>query len=177
VAWNPEFRGLPHLLLKIAWYVNEPLLKFIWAGGYWIIPAGAGAIVIAYVITRRRADAVPTGVWLALGSLLWCLAMAQVVGGNFARLMIGGEIAALGLMIVFLGGAVILLAARSRLAWTLAGLVAAVHLPILHVSGPHYLYWPAALWGALNATLAALAYDQWLALRATASKQSTRQEE
>jgi hypothetical protein len=28
-----------------------------------------------------------------------------------------------------------------------------VHLPILHVFGPHYYYWPVAWWSMLNATL------------------------
>ncbi len=175
VAWNPRFRGLSQLLLKIVWYLNEPLFKFIGGGGYWVIPAAVTIIGIAYLIGRRRLDATSTAVWTITGSLLAALLSAQLVGGNFGRLIVVEELAGLGLTILFVGGAIVAFAARSRLAWMLAGLVVAVHLPILHVSGPHYLYWPAAFWGVLNAVLLVLAYDQWRAVRGVPPKKSLAQ--
>ena len=57
-----------------------------------------------------------------------------------------------------------------------AAVLAAVHLPILHISGPHCLYWPAAFWGALNASLMALGCEQARALRAAAWQQTTEEE-
>ncbi len=168
VAWNPEFRGLGHVLLKIAWYLDEPLLRYVGAGSYWIVPAGLGVVAIAYLAARYCRDVISEVVWTVLGASVWCLFVGQVVAGNFAQATIPEQMAAVGLMILLAGGAVVLIGSRSPLAWTLTGLVVAVHLPILHVSGPHYLYWPAALWGALNAVLLAVAYDQWRDLRAAA---------
>ena len=46
----------------------------------------------------------------------------------------------------------------------LAGMVLAVHLPVLHLKGPHYLYWPAAFWSLLSAALLGEAWRQWRAL-------------
>ncbi len=177
MAWNPQFRGLGHLLLKIAWYLDEPLLRYIGAGYYWIVPAGVGVIAIIYLVARYCRDVVSSMIWTILGVVLWCLLRAQLVGGNFALTVIADQAAGVGLMILLCGGAVVLFRSHSPLAWSLAGLVAAVHLPILHVSGPHYLYWPAAFWGALNAVLAAGAYDQWCALRATLPTELAKEEE
>ena len=47
------------------------------------------------------------------------------------------------------------------MAWMLAVMLLVVHLPILHLQGPHYLYWPAAFWGMLDAVLVWQAARQW----------------
>jgi hypothetical protein len=36
-----------------------------------------------------------------------------------------------------------------------------VHLPLLWMWGPHYFYWPAALWALFNAGLWQYALDRW----------------
>ena len=78
MAWNPEFRGLRHLLLKVPWYVSEPLFRLVCAKIYWVIVAAVGIVLIAYVIARLRLDALWTAVWLTIGSSVWCLLSAEV---------------------------------------------------------------------------------------------------
>ena len=50
-------------------------------------------------------------------------------------------------------GLAVLAHVRGGVVWPLLALVVAVHIPILHVQGPHYMYWPAAFWGLFNASL------------------------
>ena len=58
-------------------------------------------------------------------------------------------------------GVVVLAHVRTGPAWMLLGSVVAIHLPILHVWGPHYFYWPAAFWALLNASLLLYVWQRW----------------
>lgn len=121
------------------------------------MPAALGLLALAYFIRRYEVSLI----WLLLGGLIWCLLMGQLVNGNFAYLAVPMQAVYLGLALVFLGGLLVLIRSRSALAWTLLGMLVIVHLPILHLKGPHYLYWPAAFWGMLDAYLLWCAGRQW----------------
>jgi hypothetical protein len=148
-AMEPEFRDTEWVLLKAARYASQPLTACAGAGAYWPFVAVAGCIVLAVVLVRRRVSVV----YVALGLVLWCGLCAQVLGGNFALITVDRELVRMAMIAMFFGGLIVLCASRSRLLWMLAAWLVAIHIPILHVWGPHYLYWPAAFWGLLNANL------------------------
>jgi hypothetical protein len=87
--------------------------------------------------------------------------MAQLFGASFAEFVLPKPLGILALSLLFWGGLAVLLRRRSRLRWTLAAMVALVHAPIMHVIGPHYLYWPAAFWSQLSVALLSGAADWW----------------
>lgn len=126
-------------------------------GIWWPFPAAAGILVLLYCVRRYRLSLV----WLALGSFIWALLMAQLIGGVFAYLFLPIQAYYLLLAILLLGGLAVLVRSRCALNWTLVGMLLAVHLPILQVKGPHYLYWPALFWSLLSAALALSAWDWW----------------
>jgi len=160
VAEYPEVPGLAWVGLSILYYLHYDLFVLVGAGMYWQMGAATGLLALLYVVRRYRIS----GIWLLLGVLVWPPLMAQALNGNFALVVIPRDFAALLLALLFVGGLVVLIRSRSTVAWMLAGMVVAVHLPILFLRGPHYLYWPAAFWGMLSACLVILAYDQWQAL-------------
>jgi len=126
-------------------------------GIWWPFPAAGGILALLYCVRRYRISLV----WFVLGSLLWALFMAQVVGGIFAYLFLPIQAYYLLLATLLLGGLAVLLRSRSAIDWTLVGMLVAVHLPILQVKGPHYLYWPALFWSLLSAALVLSAWDWW----------------
>jgi len=140
------------------WYLHWRLWTETVTGGYdWVFPAALGMLALLYAARRWRLSII----YVIPGLLLWPLLMATLVGGNPAFLLSPTHADALGMALLFFGGVLVLVRSRERLVWVLAGMVLLVHLPILHLQGPHYLYWPAAFWGLLDATLCWQAMRQW----------------
>ena len=107
----------------------------------------------ACVCVWARLPRRPSVVWLALGMVIGAGLIAEFMGGNFALITIPGELAAIGVVTLMALGIIVLLHARCGPVWPLLAMTLAVHLPVLHVQGPHYMYWPAAFWGLFNASL------------------------
>jgi hypothetical protein len=150
-AWGPQARSLDYFAGKIGWYLAEAPWAATQARGAWLVAIAAFVAGCLYVYARlpRR----PSGVWLVLGVLLGSGLLAQLLTGNFATITIPREMGAIGIVTLFLLGLAVLAHVRTGPAWLLLGMVAAVHLPILQVKGPHYMYWPSAFWALFNASL------------------------
>ena len=153
---EPSYRSGEYVGQKVAQYLSQPLTTFIGAGDYWLFVAVIGAAVAGWACLKYRISVI----WMALGAIAWCGAVAQVMGGNFALITIPMQLGRLGLIALFLAGAALLLTGRRALLWMLGLWVALIHMPVLHVWGPHYLYWPAAFWALLNACLLDEAIDR-----------------
>lgn len=150
-AWGPKAKPVAYFVGKAMWYVAERPLGLIRSRGPWLVVVAlfVAACVYVYVRLPRR----PSALWLALALVVGAGALAQVVGGNFALITIPQDLAGVGTVALFVLGLVVLCHVRSALPWTLLGMVGAVHLPILHVQGPHYMYWPSAFWSLYHAAL------------------------
>ena len=146
---EPSYRSGEYVGQKVAQYLSQPLTTYLGAGDYWLFVAVIGAAVAVWACLRYRVSVV----WMALGAIAWCGVAAQVLGGNFALITIPMQLGRLGLIALFVAGATLLLTRRRTLPWMLALWVAFIHAPVLHVWGPHYLYWPAAFWALLNTAL------------------------
>jgi hypothetical protein len=97
---------------------------------------------------------------MILAALLLPGIVAQIVAGNFALVTIPREAYGLFVAFLMLVGLIVLIRLGTGLAWVLLAMVLAVHLPVIHVVGPHYWYWPAAFWGVFGACLASLAAER-----------------
>jgi len=156
-AWGPEMRSVGRIVSKVVWYAAELPSAIVMARGFWVV--GVSLFLAAGLYVYARLPRRPSAVWLVLGLLVGAGVVAQLLEGNFAILTVPREMAAIGTMTLFILGVAALLHVRRGLTWPLLALVAAVHLPILHVQGPHYLYWPAAFWGLFNASLLQFVWD------------------
>lgn len=150
-AWGPKARSLDYFARKIGWYLAEAPIAITEARGVWVVVLAvfvAGSLY-AYARLGRRPSAVWLVLWLAVGLGV----LAQLLAGNFAVVTIPRELGAIGVVALLLLGLVVLGHVREGATWALLGMVAAVHLPILQVKGPHYMYWPSAFWALFNAAL------------------------
>lgn len=150
-AWGPQARSVGYFVEKFTWYIAERPRAMIIARGAWLVVMALflAACVCVYARLPRR----PSAVWLALGMVIGAGVIAEVGGGNFALITIPGELAAIGVVTLMALGIIVLLHARAGPVWPLLAMTLAVHLPVLHVQGPHYMYWPAAFWGLFSASL------------------------
>lgn len=150
-AWGPKARPLMYFLEKIVWFSAERPAGLLATRWPWLLVVSGflSACIYSYVRLPRR----PSFVWLVLVAILGAAGLAQLFGGNFALITVPREIAAIATMTIFLLGLAVLAHAGSGPTWPLLAIVVAIHLPILHVLGPHYMYWPAAFWGLFNASL------------------------
>ena len=159
-AWGPEPPVPMTFGRKLLFYLNDELFLKYGSGILWPIPAAWGILALAWALRRWQRSLI----WLLPGGLVWTLLTCQLFGSNFTAFTLPDEAWPLGLSLLAWGGLAVLLQSRSRLNWTLAAMVAVVHLPIMHVIGPHYQYWPAAFWSLLSAALLLSAADWWKAL-------------
>lgn len=150
-AWGPKARPLVYFLEKIVWFSAERPAGYLVTRWPWLLAVCGFLSVCIYVYVRlpRR----PSIAWLLLVAVLGAGAIAHLLGENFALITVPREIAAIVTVTIFLLGLAVLAHARGGPTWPLLGMVIAIHLPILHVLGPHYMYWPAAFWGLFNASL------------------------
>lgn len=157
-AWGPRVKGPLYFARKALWFAAERPVALVGGRGAPLVIVSAFLACCVYVYARlpRR----PSVVWLVLTVAIGAGVLEQVLAGSFAMLTIPHELAALGTMTLFILGIAVLLHARTGPAWPLLGVVVAVHLPILHVWGPHYLYWPVAFWGLLNASLVLYVWER-----------------
>lgn len=152
-AYSPRYKGAGHVIHKAFYYLLEPALVAVRTDAGWIVVSAAlGATFLALLIYRPR--------W-------WPVAVTCGLLGVFLppQLAIRKELAFLLVTIAPEGllhlrllmdfAALVLAWEQRRRAPTLpllASLVA-VHLPILHVTGPHYHYWPTAWWAMFDTTI------------------------
>lgn len=147
-AWGPHFRGPGHIAFKFAAYHSEAATWAIVQGHQWIVVSSLlVAACLALALWRPRAAPM-----CLLGAMMALFVPPQLMAGNatlptlpmFAWLLVR--------TLVLLAALLIAWEARAR-APTLALLacVPIVHLPILHVTGPHYYYWPVAWWSMFGA--------------------------
>jgi len=158
-AWGPQAESLHYFLRKVLFYAGERPATLVASRGLplVVIPAFLAACIYVYARLPRR----PSAVWLALTVVICTGALAQVLTGSFALITIPDELAAIGTVTLLILGVVVLAHVRTGPAWMLLGSVVAIHLPILHVWGPHYFYWPAAFWALLNASLLLYVWQRW----------------
>ena len=160
-AWGPESPVAMKLGAKLLFYLNYELFyAYGGAGIIWPIPTAWGLLAMVWALRRYGKSLI----WLLPGGLIWTILMCQLLGFNFTDFTLPKPLGVLALSLVFWGGLVVLGRSRSRLNWTLVAMVAVVHVPILHVIGPHYQYWPAAFWSLLGVALLLSAGDWWRAL-------------
>ena len=160
-AWGPQVRSPGYFLIKAAWFSAARPWGLVDARGPWIVVVAAFLAACIYVYARlpRR----PSPVWLVLTMVVGAGVLIQLMTGNFAFIAVPGEVAAMGTMTICILGLVAFLHVRGGPTLPLLGMVAAVHLPILHVQGPHYLYWPAAFWSLLNTSILHYAWQRKVA--------------
>lgn len=156
-AWGPKPQVPMTFGRKLLFYLNNELFLHYGSGILWPIPAALGVLLLVWALRRYGKSLI----WAVPGGLVWTMIACQVFGFNFTAFTIPNELWPFGLSLLFWGGVVVLLRSRSRLSWTLAAMVAVVHMPIMHVIGPHYQYWPAAFWSLLSVSLLLSAGDWW----------------
>jgi hypothetical protein len=148
-AWGPDYKGLGHLMLEVMMYLCEPTLVARLNGHDWLTLSGALVSVCVGLAVYR-----PRRLYLhAFGAFLAVFLPPQLLAGNIALPTLP-EFAWL-LVRITVTFVLPLLASEQRTrgpSLALLGCLLAVHLPILHVIGPHYYYWPVAWWSILNAT-------------------------
>lgn len=151
-AWTPEFKGVSRTALKLVWYLCEPAFMAVGIGQAWVVVSGALAAACGAIALY-----VPRRLYLhAFGLILAVFLPPQVLAGNIALPTIGSFAWMLARVTLAFGLAVLVWEQRQRgPAPALAANLVAVHLPILHVLGPHYYYWPVAWWSMLNAVVIA----------------------
>jgi hypothetical protein len=148
-AWGPEFRGVGRVFFKFGWYLSEPGVETSVRGHGWVtVSALIVAVSVAVVLWRPRLASVSI-----FGVLFGVFGPPALMVGNMALPTIWPF--AWWLLRVTLLFLAVIVAWEAR--WRaptlplLAG-VAIAHLPILHVTGPHYYYWPVAWWSMFGAT-------------------------
>ncbi len=161
-AWGPEPEISMSFGRKLLFYLNNELFLKYGSGIVWPIPAALGLLVLLWALRRYGQSLI----WLIPGGLIWTMLACQLFGSNFTAFTILNELWPYALSVLFWGGLVVLVQSRSWLNWTLAAMVAVVHMPIMHVIGPHYQYWPAAFWSLLSGALLLSAGDWWRRLGA-----------
>ncbi|NSW58495.1 MAG: hypothetical protein HPY44_20995 [Armatimonadetes bacterium] len=150
-AWGPKVRTFDYFLSKAVWYAAELPRAIVIARGIWVVAIAlfVAHCIYAYVRLPKR----PAIVWPILVSVVGAGALAQWLYGNFAVITIPSELLAIARLTLFALGLMVLIHTHRGPTWPLLGMLAAIHVPVLHVQGPHYFYWPAAFWGLFNASL------------------------
>jgi hypothetical protein len=149
-AWGPQFKGVGYLATKLVVYLCEPALDAVANHQGWIIVSAALVTAcVALALFRPRFL-----VYAFLGLLVAVLLPPQLMTGNMALATVMPQGWWLLRVTWFLVLLLLVWEARNR-APTLPLLAALVivHLPILHVIGPHYYYWPVAWWSMLVAVV------------------------
>jgi hypothetical protein len=159
-AWGPQSQMPMTFGRKLFFYLNYDLFFAYTTGLIWPLPAAWGILGLVYGLRRNRQSLI----WLVPGALIWTILMCQLLGASFAEFTLAHPLEILALSVLFWGGFAVLLRSRSRLLGTLVAMVAVIHAPIMHVLGPHYLYWPAAFWSLLSMALLPGALDWWQTL-------------
>ena len=147
-AWGPDFKGPGHVIFKFVAYHFEAAAWAVVVGHGWVI-VSAALLAAALALALRRPQAAPT---YAVGALVGLFAPPLLLAGNALLPTLPEFAGALGRTLLVFVALIIAVDARRR-APTLALLacVPIVHLPILHVTGPHYYYWPVVWWSMFNA--------------------------
>ncbi len=149
-AWGPEFKGVGPTALKLLVYLSEPSALAVANHQAWIIVSAALVTAcVAVALWRPRFL-----VYAVLGAFVAVFLPPQLLNGNMALPTVLPQAwwllrAALELLLLLF---VWELRGDAPTLPLLAG-VLIVHLPILHVIGPHYYYWPVAWWSMLDATV------------------------
>ncbi|MDH7569058.1 MAG: hypothetical protein QHJ73_05675, partial [Armatimonadota bacterium] len=131
-----------------------------------LLGAQPGALVSAgsLEVPLSAALAAGAGWWVCRRGAAWYWALLalgvtavlalEAMGDTWAAIVTpAGFRCFLGCLATY-GGAWVLFRCRRQVpAAFLVGCVLAANLPILHVGGVHYLYWPAAFWGLLYAAI------------------------
>jgi len=159
-AMGPEWKPR-HLFGKALTYVGGETGALLNVGMYWLPLAAAVLLWGGWLLHKRRVEAP----WVFVAALVTVPVLAQVFGASWASLFEPRAMRSLVSCFSFFAGAWLLaLSRREQPVVFVAGSLVAIHLPILHVGGVHYLYWPAAFWGLVYAVILARAAD--LACRA-----------
>jgi len=163
-AWGPEFKGIGHALFKFAAYMCEPAMTARLSNHDWVnVSALIAAGSLALVLWRPRL--VSVGI---LGLLGGVFAPPALMAGNVTLPTIWPFTWwLLRVMLLFLTLVVAWEARRRAPTLPLLAGVVIVHLPILHVTGPHYYYWPVAWWSMYGAVVVLAAVG---ALKAAATR-------
>jgi hypothetical protein len=153
-AWSPEFEDIGQPFLKLAVYLCEPAVLAVVNHQAWILISAvlvSGCIGIG--LWRRR-----LAVYAFLGLLVGLFGPPQVLAGNMALPTVWPQGWWLVRVTWFCGLLLLAWVLRGRgPSLALLGGLLVVHLPILHVMGPHYYYWPVAWWSMLVAVTLASA--------------------
>jgi len=149
-AWGPEFRGLVPALVKFTAYLCEPAVMAAVNRQGWVI-VSAFFIVACVAIMVRRPRFI---VYAFLGLFVAVFVPPQIMAGNMALPTVMPQAWWLLRVVWFLVLLLLVWDTRRRAPTLplLAGVVI-VHLPISHVIGPHYYYWPVAWWSMLTAVI------------------------
>jgi hypothetical protein len=151
-AWAPHFKGPGHVLFKLGVYFCEPAVAALTNDLAWVVVSSVLlAACLGLAIYRPRwAYAYAVGAFVAL------FLPPQLMAGNIALPTLPEFAFWLGRVTMTLALLPLIWEQRHRgPALILAGCLLIVHLPVLHVFGPHYYYWPVAWWSMLNATVIA----------------------
>ncbi|MGQ9731421.1 MAG: hypothetical protein ACUVX8_09115 [Candidatus Zipacnadales bacterium] len=151
-AWNPSFNSPAHLGLKVAGYLCDPGAAIVLEGHGWVL-LSAAIVTVCVAIALWR----PQWVYVyVFGTLVGLFLPPHLLKGNIALPTFPVVAWPLLRVIASAGALVIAWEARHRApAWVLFACVLIVHLPVLHVTGPHYYYWPVAWWAMFNAAVLA----------------------
>lgn len=149
-AWGPEFKGIGHALFKFGAYLCEPAMEARLNGHDWVTVSAliiAGSIALS--LWRPRLLSVSV-----FGVLLGVFGPPALMMGNIALPTIWPLTWWLLRVTLLFLTVVLAWEARGHAPTLplLAGVVI-VHLPILHVTGPHYYYWPVAWWSMFGASV------------------------
>lgn len=163
-AWSPDFDGPMHVLTKAGIYLCEPLTAVLRIDAEWVVVTSAG-LAAAFVVGIWR----PRWVWvMVIGTLAALLIPPAAMGGNVALITIPAELWRVWRITSTFIALLIAIEARGRgpTLLLLASLLI-IHLPVLHVTGPHYYYWPVAWWSMFNA---AVMVSLWGTLKAAGER-------
>jgi hypothetical protein len=147
-TWRPNFRGPEYMAFSFVFYLCESAVLAIKDGQAWIIVSSAlVAVCIAFALWRPRAVLI----W-GLGALVGLFLPPQLMAGNAALPTVSLFAWFVARILAFMVALVIAWEARSRApTLVLLACVPIVHLPVLHLVGAHYYYWPVAWWSMFAA--------------------------
>jgi hypothetical protein len=168
-AWAPHLKGPGYVLLKVAVYLCEPAVAALTNRLAWVVVSSVLLVIcLGLAIYRPR--------WAyayVIGALVALFLPPQLMAGNLALPTLPEFAFWLGRVTVTLALLPLIWEQRHRgPAVILAGCLLIVHLPVLHVFGPHYYYWPVAWWSMLNATVIVGLGGTWHAMAARAKPPS-----
>ncbi len=149
-AWGPEFKGIGHVLFKFAAYLCEPAMEARLNRHDWVVVSALIVTAsIALALWRPRLLSVSV-----FGVLFGVFGPPALMMGNIALPTIPPLTGWLLRVTLLFLSVVLAWEARGHAPTLplLAGVVI-VHLPILHVTGPHYYYWPVAWWSMYAAAV------------------------